>query len=132
MTNLAQILCEDTAPHGKNKGQLKLTISSIIGLHDYDTSVFTLDKSTGDLVFSHFYKDISYTNGVEPRVEASQSVPLTLSPGGHLYGIALSEMLTYAQNCLNGAHEPKDRQRTEAFVRELERIVRNQNAEVLK
>ena len=132
MVQSTKISCEDSNPNYNTNGWLTLTISSFIGPGDYDTSIFTLNKTTGQLIFSHFYKDIAYTNGGKPKIQSGRSVPFALSPGEHLYGVALFEMLSYAQDHLNHMNNPRGKLKIGIFIKDLEQFLTKQKTEVLK
>src|SRR3989338_302163 len=123
MTILTRIICQGSSQNQKNSRQLTLTISSLAGFGSCDTSVFSLNKKTGQLTFSHFYKEVSHSNGILPHVKSGQSVPFSLTTDNHLYPFALSEMLTYAQEHCEHTNDPKDKQKILVFIKDLQRFL---------
>lgn len=120
MAYLKKISCEDIAPDQESHGCLMLVIRNLFGFGEFETSIYTLDKHVGRLIFFHYYKKVSYVSDSLPKVVSFQSVPISTYPGEHLYTAALSEMLDFARQCPDYTDGSVNKQKALDFIKKLE------------
>lgn len=84
------------------------------------TSVFTLEKRSGRVVFTHRYEKVAPLNDARPRVVSFNSPQISLFPGEQLYRAALLEMSDTVRQSSNYADGSACKDRACEFVKKIE------------